>query len=88
MASRRAFEALQEHFEPLCCDSEERDLRYLSGGNFFGREARAPPPLEPLASDFIDEDAALAQPNSTSSTPAPSLTLKLPAGGSGGRPSR
>ena len=49
--------------DPLAISStivRERDGRWLSGGNFFGAEAIAPPPLEPLPIDFVVAEAAAA----------------------------
>lgn len=34
----RGFDALQKHFAPLQIQADERDARFLAGGNFFGRE--------------------------------------------------
>lgn len=36
--SGRGFDALQKHFAPLQIQADERDARFLAGGNFFGRE--------------------------------------------------
>ena len=83
-------------FEPLnisCAETKERDARYLSGGNFFGTEAIAPPPLEPLAIDFMEEEELVdaspaggasssgAGSSSKAAAAAPPLMIKLPARG-------
>jgi hypothetical protein len=61
-------------FEELAIQSDERDARLLAGGNFYGSELIAPPPLAPLPSDFIDEESAA---DATAATPPP-LIVKLP----------
>lgn len=38
----------------LCCD--ERDQRFLAGGNFFGRESASDPERDPLAVDLVIAD--------------------------------
>ena len=72
--------------------TKERDERYLNGGNFFGTEKIAPPPLEPLAIDFLEpelppEPIPAAGPSSSGAgssskaappPAAPSLLIKLP----------
>ena len=62
--------------------TKERDARFLNGGNFFGKEAVAPPPLEPLASDFIEQEMPPAPPGkaAASSGGGAPLILKLPTG--------
>jgi hypothetical protein len=75
----------------LRCD--ERDNRYLMGGNFFGSEQVAPPELEPMAVDrmLMDQLAAASAAaaaaksgggGSSSSGQLPPLILKLPGKGS------
>ena len=60
---------------------DERDQRWLSGGNFFGDEPVAPLPLEPLPIDEIKAEAeAVAKTSMGASGPAlaPPIMLKLP----------
>ena len=73
--------------DPLAISStivRERDARWLSGGNFFGTEAIAPPPLEPLPIDFVAAEATGAAGSTGGAAAgagggaAPSLVLKLP----------
>ena len=59
----------------------ERDTRWLEGGNFFGTEAAALPPLEPLPIDAIKEAEAAARAAELAARPAASaapMLLKLP----------
>ena len=67
--------------------SDQRDQRWLSGGNFFGTEAVAPPPLEPLPIDAIKAEAEAAAKAAEAAArgasgpgpvPAPPIMLKLP----------
>ena len=62
--------------QELSIQCEERDQRYLSGGNFFGPELKAPPPRSPLPSDYLEPEPLLPEPPK-SSTPN-SNTTKLP----------
>ena len=72
----------EDPFEALHCGSarcEERDHRFLNGGNFFGSEPVAEPPREPLAIDSMD----ITKPGemiaaSGQAVPQPQLLLKLP----------
>ena len=67
-------------FDALHIPCEERDQRFLMGGNFFGSELVAPPPLEPLPIDFAPPELPVAEgPSGSSSTPPP-LLIKLPTG--------
>jgi hypothetical protein len=68
----------------------ERDARYLAGGNFFGTEAVAPPPLEPLASDLrLEEElpgvARGASGGASIAGGASALVMKLPGASAGGK---
>ena len=62
-------------------ESKERDQRYLNGGNFFGTEAVAPPPREPLAIDFLEPEETSGAGGSAAVAAAapPPLMVKLPA---------
>ena len=55
--------------EPLHIDCDERDSRFLNGGNFFGTEDIAEPPLSPLDEDTFMEPEASAAGATSSSTP-------------------
>ena len=61
--------------EELSIQCDERDARYLAGGNFFGSESRAPPPRPPLDSDFLDPEDLPDAPKGGTPT---SSTIKLP----------
>lgn len=41
---------MPDAFPELNVDCEERDARYLAGGNFFGAEEVGPPPRDPVPS--------------------------------------
>ena len=56
--------------------TDERDARWLAGGNFFGRELNSEPYREPLAIDqILAEQEAAAK--AAAAAPQP-LMLKLP----------
>ena len=80
----------------LTLRADERDNRFLAGGNFFGRESVEEPELEPMAVDrMLMEQIAAAQAaaaaklaaapkssagGSSSGQQQPPLILKLPGG--------
>ena len=67
--------------EPLHIDCDERDFRFLNGGNFFGTEEVAEPPLSPLDEDVFMEPEASAAGATSSSTPT-AMPTKLAKGSS------
>jgi hypothetical protein len=70
------------YFEELTLPeaTEERDARWLNGGNFFGTELEGPPPRDP------DDLPPPPEPAAAAPSEPPKLILKLP-GKTGGRKS-
>ena len=64
----------------LHIECEERDERYLQGGNFFGTEDVGPPPLEPLPEEALPLAGYSGGPGVSggASGGASSLMIKLP----------
>ena len=59
-------------FKPLAIESDivkQRDARFLAGGNFFGTETVAPPPLEPLPPGVPGGDPLPAPADGSGPTP-------------------